>query len=72
MSVSATDHSKIFLTLVVNNSTGAVGVSFGVFSSVLDALKTYTTTGMFNSSACEVRFILTSVLYEFMVRYSDK
>ena len=72
MSVSATDHSKIFLTLVVNNSTGEVGVSFGVFSSVLDALKTYTTTGMFNSSACEVRFILTSVLYEFMVRYSDK
>ena len=69
VSVYATNYSKQLLNVVVNNSTGGSGGSFGICLSVLDAPKTYATIGMFTSSSWELRFRLTAVLYEFMVRY---
>ena len=49
VSVSATNHSKKLLTVVVNTSTGGASNLFGVFSPVSDAPKTSATTWMSTS-----------------------
>ena len=69
VSVSATNHYKTLLPVVVNTSTGGASGWFGICSPVLDALMTSSTTGMSISWYWEGRVQLPYELYEFMVRF---
>ena len=70
VNVSATDHSKTLLAVVVNTLTGEASGYFGLCLSVLDAPTTSATTGMFNSSTWEGCARFPDLLDYFMVRAS--
>ena len=60
VSVSATNHSKKLLTMIVNTSTGGPRDCYGLYSPFLDAPTTSATTGIPNSLSWEVTVQSTS------------